>query len=126
MAQTRDRIIELVKTLTQRTIAKSIQWQVSDDDGLEFQFSSPTSSVVVRSKDRDGASPFILDIINANGAIVESVYSNWGDSVGETPWGSQNMSELLGELFVQARRNALNIDGVLDDLLGSLRDAPPF
>lgn len=122
--QSRDRIAELVAALTNQTKADRVNWEVVDEGGQQFQYSTPSSSVLIRTKDGDGVAPYVIEIYDNHGDMVESVRTTVEDR--DDPWSSGSFNAAVEELFTLARRNALNIDGVLDDLLESLKEEPPF
>ncbi len=63
------------------------------------------------TRDNDGAAPYYLQVVDPDGSIVETVRTNENDGLAD---------RLLPMLYEAARRNALNIDQVVDDILKDL------
>ena len=92
-------------------------WAVSDTP-YTYEFSGSEAVVRVRSKDRDGVSPFVLELFNADGVLAESLESDWVADEYEQqpmPWNGT-----LSDLFEAARRAALDIDRLTTSLLRDL------
>lgn len=118
------RLRQLAEAALTRTRAGQMDWRpMSDEDA--FLFSGASSSLVVdyfRSSGR-----YELRVLNSRGTVVESIDGEPVDIWGE----GQSVGQLLAELHEAARRNALDIDALLDNALkdvleGRPREEPPF
>lgn len=110
------RLEELIKRLNLATAKGDLEWQPTDDEtAFVCTFDGP--SVELRSKDKDGTAPFILQVLNDKGNIIESFRSD----TGVDPWDDYG----LEELYERARRSATNVDDVLDSILRDLPQIPP-
>jgi hypothetical protein len=115
--------------LTVATSDGRISWRPVEDG--EFQYSSDQSSIVIKCRDADGAEPFMLQLFDANGFVVETLETAYASSTsfGATTSVPEPWNEPLERLYETARRQALNIDQVIDSLMRSLRrkkEEPPF
>jgi hypothetical protein len=120
-----EKIQHLMRALKQATTAGRIKWRATDN--YEFQYSTVESSIVLKARDHDGAEPYVMQLFDGKGFVVESVETLYGDE------GARLLNEILEDLYVSARRSALNIDNVIDSLMRSLdpnkptwSDEPPF
>ena len=110
------RLIELVKRLVIATANERIEWQQTDDPtGFVCVFDGP--SVQIRSEDADGAYPYILQVMDNYGNVIESFRSN-----GRDPWDEDDS---MAELYERARRSATNVDDIIDTILSDLPPLPP-
>ncbi|MGH3035561.1 MAG: hypothetical protein ACRDMU_00125, partial [Gaiellaceae bacterium] len=66
-------------------------------------------------RDGDGEEPFELDVFSAARQKVETLGSEWTEDAQPAPW-----NEALTHLYRAARRKALGVDRLLDDLLAEL------
>jgi len=125
VAESVSMIHHLAVQLTAATKRKRIKWKVVDD--TSFQYSTRESSVVVKSRDRDGVAPYVLQLFNAEGVVVEELETAW---MRPDDWGGPSepaeWNEPLQALYHAARGDALNIDKVIGSLLDSLKEEPPF
>ena len=123
------RLEELTRRLVLATAQGGIEWQETDGPS-SYMCMLAGPSVVISSADNDGSFPYTLQILNDQGAVVESVRSD-----GSDPWSDDN-SELV-DLYNAARRKATNVEEVLDTILrqlppiqnskgNSFQDEPPF
>ncbi len=103
--------------LIQRTKDGNVPWiQISERDA--YIFKGTHGSVVVRSRDDDGAEPYVLDLYDARARLVDSFETTWGSQNGQrvsTTWGSS-----LRDLFLLARRWALGVDLITGSLIEDL------
>ena len=97
---------ETVARLIARTQEGRLNWDESYDPD---QFITSVGAISVRISSHQGvfSRAHTLDILDHGGRVVESV------SDGSEP---ANVESLLGQLFELARRSALDIDSVLDQL----------
>jgi hypothetical protein len=117
-----NRMVSLANSLLERTRAGSIAWTVTDNE-RRFLFSGTNTSVGITSYvDRDGDTITSLDLLNSRGTVVETLRSEFEPNDDAPPYTARNWNKLLDDLYYAARRNALNVDAMLDDLLADLND----
>jgi hypothetical protein len=104
-----DQLRELARRLTVATKNQSVIWEVESPSS--FAFSRGRSSVTISSIDSDGQAPFLLEVYDSMGAIVDSYATTMGFGAAR--------DDLAG-LFHAARRQALRVDMVINDLLTDL------
>ena len=124
---TEQKVFELASRLLARTKEGTQHWEGSVSDQA-FLTSFPKYSVKVgRVADPDGENWLtVIWIYNEAGDEIEAAredvlsekLQDWG-AFG-TPRGP-NVAGGLRELYEEARRSALNVEGALDDLLASLQ-----
>jgi hypothetical protein len=124
LKQGRDRILELVARLDHATQQGSVEWKTSDRRAA-FEYSTSNASVVVATVDDDGTSPYIVEVYDDKGIVVDSLRTSQrvegGKQVAQ-PWNVP-----VAELYDSARRSALNTNKVIDDLMRGLPETPaPF
>jgi hypothetical protein len=107
----------LAETLLQRTLDHRIAWKIEDAEGGTFSFATNSARIVVEAKDQDGQAPFRLVLQTIEGEEVDTLeqYEQQGTSYKRSPW-----TQTLEDLFFAARRNALNIDDVLERVFKEL------
>jgi hypothetical protein len=115
----------LIDRLVQKTIDGEIEWRASLQDDA-FQVSFGTNTLRIREVRRNdvGDSDYFIDLINADGATVETIYDVELDNNPNTlktsqiplPWYTK-----LKLLLESARRSALGSDKLLDDILSKLK-----
>ena len=123
-----EKIIGIVRGLLTRSLAGSVSWK----DGGEDQFftSIGNASVVVGLEDGPfGASPLMprhltVKILNRGGSLVSSARGdrNLG-ALAQDEWNA-----LVSDLYAVARRQALRVDAVLDEILREVQlddEEPP-
>lgn len=103
-----------------------INWEGGSEDA-SFQLSTASYSVAIRCRDADARPPYLLEVYDGQGRVVDSLISGsrtdvYDDTVDQ-PW-----NDLLEHLWVVARRNASNVDAVIGQILSELPavDEPPF
>ncbi len=107
-------LVGLAEQLIKRTEAGKISWSSTGDDG--FAFAGTRASVIIRSRDKDQTHPYVFTIFEHD-IEVDSITSGW-EGVGEYesgppfPW-----NDALEKLYRLARRNALDIDDLIESLL---------
>jgi hypothetical protein len=108
-----ERLIELTKRLKAATDAGQLEWTAEEDTA--FLWTAAHGAVGVRSRDGDGEEPYELDVFGAERQKVETLASEWTTDEQPAPW-----NETVARLYRAARRQALGVDRVLEDLLGEL------
>jgi hypothetical protein len=113
---TEARLAGIAKGLLSRTQRGSLDWQETDVDDA-FVASTDSASVrIVRTYDRDGDPHFLLSIFNPAGREMEALHAS--------QWNDEAHFHLLSDVFEYARRNAMDIEGVLSALLVELDSVP--
>lgn len=129
MGYAEEKLADLAERLNQATAAGSLSWEMTDDPHT-YVCSLGTYSVAITSVDRDGRSPFEIQVIDDAGIVVDSLETGAttmspGGAVRTPPW-----NKVLSELYQRAKRNASNADKIVDELIGMLppvpKEEPPF
>ena len=107
------RLVELSERLRSATDDGRVEWALEDD--TSFFWAGASGSVGVRSRDGDGEEPFELALYSAAKQKVETLTSEWSDQEEPAAW-----NDPLARLYRAARRQALGVDRILDDLLAEL------
>jgi hypothetical protein len=111
------RLVELCERMAAATTARQLEWEAEEETG--FVCRRRSGSVVIRSRDRDGEPPYELLIYDSKGTKVESLLSEWMTDAEPAFWNFA-----VAELYRAARRQALGVDKILDDLFAELPPAP--
>jgi hypothetical protein len=111
------RLVELCERLAEATALGAVEWTAEEETAFVCKRRSGT--VGIRSRDRDGEPPYELVIFNQRGAKVESLLSEWSAEQEPAFW-----NKAVADLYRAARRQALGVDKLVDDLLGELPAAP--
>lgn len=112
-----ERLVELSKRLRAATDAGQLEWTAEEDTA--FLWTGARGAVGVRSRDRDGEEPYELEVFSAARQKVESLSSEWTADEQPAPW-----NDAVARLYRAARRQALGVDRILQDLLGELPRVP--
>jgi hypothetical protein len=112
------RLVELCERLAAATTQGDADWAA--DEETSFVCRRRAGSVGIRSRDADGEPPYELIVYGPNGAKVENLLSEWNREEEPAFW-----NPALAELYRAARRNALGVDRILDDLFAELPPARP-
>lgn len=113
-----DSIWQLLQTLLSKTDGGSVAWKEARQ--AAYAWTGPHGTVIISSRDDDGAAPFVVTIQDREGNVVESVESHGDNTPGE-------FDSLLENLYETARRNALNIDPLVRSMISDLSlDDLPF
>jgi hypothetical protein len=108
-----ERLIELTRRLKAATDAGQLEWAAVED--TTFLWTASHGAVGVRSRDGDGEEPYELDVFGAERQKVETLTSEWTADEQPAPW-----NEAVAHLYRAARRQALGVDRILEDLLREL------
>jgi hypothetical protein len=117
-----ERLVEVARRLRAATDEGQVEWTAEDD--TSFLWSGSRGAIKVRSRDGDGEEPFELDVFSSAKQKVETLGSEWTEDEQPAPW-----NDALTGLYRAARRKALGVDRILDDLLAELpraRDDVPL
>jgi hypothetical protein len=110
------RLVELCERLAAATTQGEVEWTAEEE--TSFVYKRRAGSVGVRSRDRDGEPPYELMVYGPDGAKVENLFSEWTPDEEPAFW-----NPALAEVYRAARRNALGVDRILDDLFAELPPA---
>ena len=102
------RLLEIVDALQHQTEVGHIKWQTTDDDEA-FLYSAGSTSILVDTSALAAPQKYWLKVINERGAEVERLVGSPDD-----PWDDKGNK--LMALYTVARRSALSVDEVLDDV----------
>ena len=108
-----ERLVELSRRLQVATDAGQLEWLA--EDNTTFVWTGSSGAVGIRSRDGDGEEPFELDVYGAAKQKVETIGSEWTQDEQPAPW-----NDALARLYRAARRRALGVDRILEDLLAEL------
>ena len=109
-----ERLVELSRRLSAATDVGQLEWTADEDTA--FCWTGARGAIVsVRSRDRDGEEPFELDVFSAATQKVETIGSEWTVDEQPAPW-----NDAVARLYRAARRRALGVDTILEDLLAQL------
>jgi hypothetical protein len=108
-----ERLVELSRRLKAATEAGQLEWTAEEDTA--FLWTGERGAVSVRSRDGDGLEPYEVDIFNARRQKVETLGSEWTADEQPAPW-----NDAVARLYRAARRQALGVGRLLDDLLAEL------
>src|SRR5450759_3165036 len=117
MSNEPEQLEQLARRLLSLTVAKRISWSEADRPGM-YLYSTSSSSVSVTNQDLDDKQPYILTLHGESGSPVDSLSSHFhhpGEGEEEPA-----LNTLLQDLYVAARRSAMNIEGILDALYSEL------
>ena len=104
-----EKLITLLRTLLQRTTSGAASWTSGSRDDT-YIWSGSSASVAVLTRDNDGASPFIVRLIDGGGRIIEDEVYEHGDAG----------YDMISDLYGAARADALDINAAIDGLLDDL------
>lgn len=114
--QMQQEMLRLAQALLQQTRQEKIKWETTDNDN-QFLFSSAKSAILIRGSfgdyDESGEGDFILELLNRGGSVAGRFEIGYEDV--ESPEEAPNY-ELLKELYLEVRNNALEIDITLEDI----------
>jgi hypothetical protein len=116
-----ERLLELANRLVQSTESGQIEWKGDQDSG--FYVSTAAGAINIQSKDRDGQQPYRLVIYDSAGTEVDSL-ETYTYQIDVDEWEPAAWNDSLETLYETARRNALNIDKVINDIVRDLGLGP--
>lgn len=122
-AEIQERLLAIAVELLDRTKKGLVDWSVTDDEEA-FLYSGERSGVIVDVLKSKQGLIHVMSLVNERGTVVESLRSAWDQDAWEmkpAPWNAT-----LEELYGAARHSALRVSDVIDDVLRTLRDMPPF
>ncbi len=111
----RPKLLELTKTLLEQTRAGKLKWDVTAVPDA-FRLSLPsmaaqiTKSATWNSSSGEDEITYRISVLDEQGAEIDS-----------SDWFSGEDSQILGQLYDEARAGALNIDDRLAGLIDALK-----
>ena len=111
----REKTVELIKKLNEKTTAGELGWQESERPDV-FQASFARYSVRIGYSQIAGDEDYWLAIANLSGDVIESVTSSELSLSGEM----QGAYMTMREIYNLARRQVFGVDGAIDDILRSM------
>ena len=112
-----ERMVELTRRLQAATDAGRLEWAPVEDTA--FVWTASHGAVGIRSRDGDGEEPYEIDVFSAERQKVDTLASEWTAEEQPAPW-----NEAVARLYRAARRQALGVDRILEDLLSELPRVP--
>jgi hypothetical protein len=113
-----ERIEAVVSALISGTANGKVSWSATSREDA-YIYTGANSGVIIRQYwDDDGDRATALDLLDGEGRDVETFYGDW--ETGGAVARPGPFHKRLRSLYDSARRNALNIDGVIDALLTDL------
>jgi hypothetical protein len=114
--------VRLADSLLERTRAGRVPWQPAEQ-GEGFEFVGSIAVVVIRSKDGDGQYPYVLDLYDQNGHLVDTLVTGYDPAeFGDEP---RPWNETLEELYLAARRTGFRIEELAGSILEDL-ESPDY
>jgi hypothetical protein len=111
-----ERLIAITKALLRRTRDGAIEWEIrsygSRDGSEQVDYSTSANTITVKPRDDDGQKPYVLIVKNSSGIEI--------DRLDPGEWPDDSSDGALDELYTVARRQALDVDRTLDQLLNDL------
>lgn len=108
----KDRFRKLVDRLDEKTRADELSWVVTTEDDC-FQVNFPNFSVELIRDERNDT--YLIRLYDQHGRVIESMDA--GDL--DKDWRKESFKKIVG-VYTMARRKALNVDKVFDDILTAL------
>jgi hypothetical protein len=107
------RLQGLIKRLLELTQKGIIHWSrdLRRSLGESYSVSLTEATIRIRSLRDNQRPPHVLQIMNSEGILID-------DILAENP----EEADMLTELYRLARREALNVDGVIDSLIRELNE----
>lgn len=102
----------IIKRLLELTQQGAIHWARGSRRSVEpFSINLTESTIRLRSRDDDQAAPYLVQILNDEGILIETIQAETEDEI-----------DMLSELYRLARREALRVDDVISSVLRELND----
>lgn len=110
-----DRLQTLARGLLDQTHNRQVRWERLAQ--ADFILRLESASVIVSSVDGDGYRPYAFLVLDSSDEIVEKFQF---DSEDDFDAEESLLDDLVVDLYAAARRNALQVDEVLDGLMNEL------
>ncbi|WP_433535358.1 hypothetical protein ACQPZK_25400 [Micromonospora sp. CA-249363] len=121
----RDRMVQVAQNLLQQTLEGRARWSTTDQEDA-YLFSGSRSSVKIEFyEDHDEGSVCKMSLLNQRGTLVQALKTELIPPTGTGPYEPADWNEVLERLYDAARREALDIDDLLDSVLDDLSKDPP-
>lgn len=120
MSDTADKFRELVLRLYDRTSDKKLSWALKDNDGSVVCDMSDFSIRLSSTRTASNEPLEKVEVQNSSGQTLDLFYDTTVSGKVPPRSGYQTYYELMRELRVQARRQAIGADSALDTILRSL------
>jgi hypothetical protein len=116
--QSQRQLMSFADQLLEATRSGTARWR-SSSDLTAFSLETSQGAVVVDSIDRDGAAPFVLTVLNSDGAEVGSLRTDLNELLpgGQVRKASAPWNRVVSELYAAARTSAIDLEGVLGGIL---------
>ncbi|MEU7934487.1 hypothetical protein [Micromonospora echinofusca] len=116
-----ERMIALAQHLLDRTRQDKVVW-TSTDDSRRFSYSGRKSSIWIEGKvDGDGDWVGTLTLLNSEGEVVERLSTDFDPEDEDGNFNPHPHNKILESLHDLARRQALNIDTLIDETISELQ-----
>ena len=109
------KLVSLIKRLKEKTLKGSISWEKTVEEGV-FQASFPDYAITIGSERREDTWNYVFRIYNDKGELVEVIAETdfSSDDFGVRPY------DFIDEIYVVARRTAMEVDQAIDSILSAL------
>ncbi len=115
-----NKIHVLVQRLIDRTEQGKVAWEITPDHGT-YQASFPNYSVRILTRTQYASygpsTDFVLTIHDEGGEMVDEI-----TDIGLKESGFEDAYKRMEHLYNEARRKAMGVDKVIDDLLSDLEN----
>ena len=108
------KLIKIVELLISKTADGDVIWEPTAEEGV-FTYSFPSHSVRLYTSDGPQGRDIVIDIINADGEVIEAVTDQ--DLQPSIPAAYT----MMAAMYETARRQASGVESVLDEILDQLR-----
>lgn len=116
--------LEIVQRLISRTEQGTLEWEIWQQGVYEYFASSPRFRYYAKTRDDDGAAPFVLQIYRS----VSPEAPDTGGAAEARPadelysYPTTAYSEAVERLYAMARGKALGVENLKSDILDDLSD----
>ncbi len=110
-----EQLEKIVMGLVQPTKDRKVEWSTRDGETLTLAI--PSGTILLTTRDRDGEPPYKVEIYDASGTAIES----FAKAINRAPTPEEaDLDTKIKALYAVARRNAMNVDKVLDAIIDDL------
>jgi len=123
-----EKLWKMIELLHDRTRVGSREWELTTSKKA-FQTSFPNFIVRIAESLNEDTLDYVITILDENGNVVERASDvDIAETVFKSAPPPQNRKafELMKDLYVMARRNAMGVEKALDSVLDALNNDPPF
>ncbi len=112
------RFYDLVRQLHKKTREGRLSWETAVDAKV-YQVILPRSATKIEgNEDRD---IYRISVTNQDGIVVDSFTNRDLDGSDDDNW-SEDYTEMMRDIYKEARRMALSADRVIDEVLAKLAE----